>query len=156
MSTFEINELVDRQHIADVLALYCERLDEYDISAMAAVFTEDVVTDYGAGRGGTVVGREAVRQRIGDAQAEFRRTSHQLGQSRVIITGESAEAVTYVTAWHEWPDGRQAALRLRYLDRLRRQTDGRWLIAQRRVEALGVEGFDGVTWNWVERRAPQG
>ena len=149
-----LDELVDRQRIADVLARYCEALDEYDIDAVASTFTDDVVTDYGEGRGGRVVGRAAVRSRIAAGQASFRRTAHQLGQSRVRIDGDRAHATTYVTAWHEWHDGRQEALRLRYVDVLRRVAADSWLIAERRVEAMGVEGFEGTEWSWVERRAP--
>ena len=153
-SMTSLDELLDRQRIADVLARYCEALDEYDIDAVASTFTEDVVTDYGAGRGGPVVGRAAVRARIAAGQASFRRTAHQLGQTRVRIDGDRADATTYVTAWHEWQDGRQEALRLRYVDVLRRATPDSWLIAERRVEAMGVEGFEGTEWRWVERRAP--
>ena len=39
----------DRAAIAEVMALYCERVDEYDIDAVAALFTPDCVTDYGPG-----------------------------------------------------------------------------------------------------------
>lgn len=143
--------LADRQAISDLLALHCERLDEYDMDAVAMTLTEDVITDYGPGRGGRVVGRDAVRERIAGGQAQFRRTSHQLGQSRVTIDGDLANAVTYVTAWHEWHDGRQEPLRLRYVDQLRRTASGSWLIGQRRVEAMGVEGFEGTEWVWVSR-----
>ena len=123
---------------------------------MAATFAEDAVTDYGAGRGGRVEGRAAIRARIAAGQAEFRRTAHVLGQSLVEIQGHRAEGVTYVTAWHEWHDGRQAALRLRYIDVFRRDEGRRWLIAERRVEAMGVEGFEGTEWNWVARAHPGG
>ena len=53
-----LRELMDRQRIAEVIARYCERLDEYDIDGVVTTFTEDVVTDYGAGRGGEVSTRE--------------------------------------------------------------------------------------------------
>ena len=100
-------------------------------------------------------GRDAIRARIASGQAEFRRTAHVLGQSLVEIEGHHAEGVTYVTAWHEWPDGRQDALRLRYVDVFRRDEGRRWLIAERRVEAMGVEGFEGTEWNWVTRAEPE-
>ena len=151
----ELDELLDRQAIADLLATYCQTLDEYDLDGMAGTFAEDAVTDYGAGRGGRVEGRDAIRARIAAGQAEFRRTAHVLGQSLVEIEGHRAEGVTYVTAWHEWPDGRQDALRLRYVDVFRRDEGRRWLITERRVEAMGVEGFEGTEWNWVTRSAPE-
>ncbi len=145
--------LLDRAAITDLLALYCERIDEYDIDGMAELFTEDCTTDYGPGRGGPVAGREAVRERIARGQAEFRRTHHQLGQSRIEIEGGTASALTYVTAWHEHRDGARSCVRLRYVDELRRGPQG-WLIASRRVEAAGVEGMEGVQWAWVPRHPP--
>jgi len=148
-----LRELLDRQQIADLLARYCERLDEYDIEEVAATFTHNAITDYGPGRGGEVVGRRQIAERIADGQASFRRTAHQLGQSIVTIDGDQATATTYVTAWHEWRDDRQEALRLRYIDQLVRTTDG-WLIAHRRLEAMGVEGFAGAEWTWVQRAEP--
>jgi hypothetical protein len=148
-----LRELLDRQQIGDLLARYCERLDEYDIEGVAATFTGDAITDYGPGRGGEVVGRPQIATRIADGQASFRRTAHQLGQSLVTIDGDRADATTYVTAWHEWRDDRQEALRLRYIDRLVRTDEG-WLIAHRRLEAMGVEGFAGTAWTWVQRAEP--
>lgn len=148
--------LADRQAIQDLLAEYCERLDEYDLDGVAATFTENVVTDYGPGRGGRVVGRAEVRARIAGGQAVFRHTCHQLGQTRITLgpAPDEASGVTYVTAWHERFDDTRDTLRLRYLDRFRRQPYGQWLIAERRIEVMGVEGFPGVEWAWVARRPP--
>ena len=79
------SDIRDRLAIADVLAAFCERVDEYDIPGLAEVFTEDCFTDYGPGRGGPVSGLAEVQARIARGQAEFRRTHHQLGQSRVTV-----------------------------------------------------------------------
>jgi len=143
----------DRAAIADVLAAFCERVDEYDIAGLADVFTEDCSTDYGPGRGGPVAGRAAVLARIARGQAEFRRTHHQLGQSRVTLDGDSATAVTYVTATHEHRDGARSRVHLRYLDRLRRTPEG-WRIAERRAHAAVVEGMADTAWVWVPRGEP--
>lgn len=143
----------DRFEIADLLARYCEHLDEYDIDGVAETFTEDVVTDYGPGRGGPVAGRRAVADRIARGQAAFRRTHHQLGQSRLELEGDEARGVTYVTAWHERFDGTRDTLYLRYVDRFRRTADG-WRIAERIVLVDGAVGFEGVAWVWAPRRAP--
>jgi uncharacterized protein (TIGR02246 family) len=149
----QLTETRDRLAIADVLAAFCERVDEYDIAGLAEVFTEDCSTDYGPGRGGPVSGRTQVLARIARGQAEFRRTHHQLGQSRVRLTGDEATAVTYVTATHEHRDGARSRVHLRYLDLLRR-TDGGWRIAERRAEAAVVEGMPGTEWVWVSRAEP--
>ncbi|GAA1866536.1 nuclear transport factor 2 family protein [Pseudonocardia ailaonensis] len=147
--------LEDRAAIADLQALYCERVDEYDIDAVAALFTDDCVTDYGPGRGGLVTGRKNVRDRIADGQAQFRRTHHQLGQSRVEFDAENpdrATAVTYVTASHEEWEGRQWRAHLRYLDVLARTTEG-WRLAERRVHAAVIENRPEISWEWVPRQS---
>lgn len=147
--------LPQRAAIADVLATFCERIDEYDYLGAAAVFAEDCLVDYGAGRGGPVYGRAACAERFRKGQAEFRLTHHQLGQIRVVVDagGERAGAITYITAWHEdWAGGR-SVVRLRYLDTFTRTPEG-WQIAERQVHAAGIEGFEGVQWNWVPRARP--
>jgi ketosteroid isomerase-like protein len=152
-----VNEFADRLAIADLQALYCERLDEYDIDAVAALFTEDCRTDYGPGRGGPVAGRAAVRARIAAGQAQFRRTHHQLGQIRVTFRPgdpRRADAVTYVTASHEEWDGTRWRAHLRYVDELRRDGNA-WLIESRQVLAALVDGRPEITWTWVSRRPPE-
>lgn len=148
--------LEDRAAIADTMARYCERVDEYDIDAVATLFTADCVTDYGPGRGGLVTGRAAVRDRIAAGQAQFRRTHHQLGQSLVTFDTDDpdrATAVTYVTASHEEWEGRQWRAHLRYLDVLARSPEG-WLLAERRVHAAVIENRPEIAWEWVPRRTP--
>ncbi|NWJ72627.1 nuclear transport factor 2 family protein [Pseudonocardia sp. ICBG1122] len=143
----------DRQAIADLQSLYCERLDEYDIDAVAALFTPDCTTDYGPGRGGEVRGRDAVRDRIAAGQAGFRHTHHQLGQSRIVFTSDDrADGVTLVTATHEERDGQVWRAHLRYVDELC-ALDGVWLLASRRVHAAVVEGGPDIAWNRVHRLA---
>jgi uncharacterized protein (TIGR02246 family) len=151
--TDRLQELLDRERIRDLLARYCERLDEYDIDGVAACFTEDAVTDYGAGRGGEIRGREAIATRIRQGQAPFRRTHHQLGQIRIRLTGDHAETTSYQMTWHELESGKTDLVCLRYLDRLERREE-EWLIAYRRVEVTLVDGFEGVEWTWVDRRRP--
>jgi ketosteroid isomerase-like protein len=138
-----------------LLARYCECVDRYDLDGVAATFTDDAVTDYGPGRGGEVAGREAIRERIGRGQAEFRRTHHQLGQTLLEEEGKGAlTATTYVTATHERWAGEHETACLRYVDRLVAGDDGEWRIASRRVEASVVDGFAGVPWAWVPRAQP--
>lgn len=147
------DELLERQRICDLLARYCERLDEYDIDGVAACFSEDAVTDYGAGRGGEVKGREAIAARIAKGQAVFRRTHHHLGQIRVRLDGDRAESTSYQMTWHELQSGKKDLVCLRYLDGLQK-IDGQWLISHRRVEVTLVDGFEGTEWSWVARRQP--
>lgn len=153
MTRTTIAALTDRLDIEDVLARYCERLDEYDIPGVAACFAADAVADYGPGRGGEIHGRDALVARIAAGQAAFRRTHHQLGQIRITLDGDAAQSLAYVTAWHERFTGEREIVCLRYRDALRRAADG-WCIARREIEVAFVEGFPGVEWNWVRRAPP--
>lgn len=151
-----LRELADRTAIAELLAVYCERVDEYDIDGVAALFTGDCLTDYGPGRGGPVTGRSAVRERIAAGQAQFRRTHHQLGQSVIRfdqVSPDRADGITYVTATHEEWDGTFWRAHLRYVDELVCSGES-WLIAVRRVQAAVIEGKPAIPWNWVPRLLP--
>jgi SnoaL-like domain len=153
--TAALQALLDEAAIRDLLARYCERLDEYDMPGVGACLAEHAVADYGPGRGGPLAGREAVLQRIAAGQSAFRRTHHQLGQVRIALLGSTADSLAYVTAWHEGFDGRREIVCLRYVDHLQRGSDA-WLIARRVIEVAYVEGFPGVEWTWVRRQPPPG
>ena len=140
-----------RASIRALLTEYTILVDHYDIDGVVALFIDDCVTDYGPGRGGMVIGRNNVRDRIRRGQAEFRLTHHQHGQMRITVETGTAEALSYLTAWHERWNGSRERVYMRYLDRLVETTDG-WRIAERKVVVSGVEGFEGVEWAWVERQ----
>ena len=141
------------ERIRDLLARYCECLDEYDIDGVSRCFSEDAVADYGAGRGGRINGRAAIAERIASGQKAFRRTHHQLGQIRIRLDGDTAETSSYQMTWHELKSGKKDLVCLRYIDRLQK-TDDHWQISFRRVEVTLVDGFDGVEWSWVKRMSP--
>lgn len=148
--------LEDRAEITDLLVKYCEKLDEYDIDAVGEVFTDDYVFDSGVGNGGPKQGKDVIipaqKQRMG----RWRRTHHQLGQSRIEFDGpDKAHGVTYVIAWHENWEGGVCTGRLRYVDEFVRQ-DGRWLISRREIVELGTEGVPERTWNPLDRKKPEG
>ena len=149
----QLEALLHRRAIEDLLAHYCDRLDAYDIDEVASTFAPGARTDYGPGRGGVVIGREAIRDRIASGQAAFRRTHHQLGHSTIAVDGMRATALTAALTWHERWSGEQELLALRYIDELALGDDA-WLITSRRVEVSMVEGFEGTTWHWWPRQRP--
>ena len=154
MTTDDLRWLRDRIEIQELLARYCDRLDAHDLDAVAATFTEDARSNYGPGRGGDVVGRAAIRDRIARGQSVFRHTHHQVGHSTITIDGDTATGTAAVLTWHERFNGVRELLALRYVDGYRR-VDDTWLISFRRVDVSVVEGFDGTEWNWWQRRSPE-
>jgi len=151
------DSLAERAAVFDVVARFCERVDEYDYVGAAAAFTEDCFIDYGPGRGGPLHGRDAFAERLRTGQGQFRLTHHHLGQSRINVDASrtTADATTYVTAWHEDWAGARSTVRLRYVDTFVLTGQG-WLMSSRRVHAAGVDGFlEDVDWNWVPRAKPE-
>jgi ketosteroid isomerase-like protein len=154
MTTDDVRWLKDQVEITELLARYCDRLDAHDLEGVMATFTDDARTDYGPGRGGDVVGRPAIRERIARGQSVFRRTHHQVGHSTITIDGDRGTGVSAALTGHERFSGEQELLALRYLDDYAR-VDGQWLISLRRVEISLVQGFAGTEWNWWPRRGPE-
>jgi ketosteroid isomerase-like protein len=150
----QLQALLDKQAIAEVLFSYCANLDRMDLAALAELFTEDCVVDYGPEPRLQSHGADGLRRDLA-RMWRWARTSHHL--SNVVITidgdGQHALASSYVIAWHERPDGSTATMMGQYKDRLVR--DGaRWRIASRRQELNGNDaGFD-VNINRFQRLSP--
>jgi ketosteroid isomerase-like protein len=151
-----LSDLADRQAITDVLHAYCAHLDKMDLGALAALFTVDCFVDYGPQPSLQSRGSEALRRDL-ERMWRWSRTSHHLSNVVVELAPDrsTAEATSYVLAWHERPDGSTATMMGRYEDHLVRH-EGRWLIARRRQLLLGNDaGFD-VNINRFERLARPG
>ena len=147
----QLQELLDKQAIAEVLFAYCAHLDRMDLEALAALFTEDCVVDYGPEARLQSHGADGLRRDLA-RMWRWSRTSHHLSNIVVRLEGDGQYAVasSYVIAWHERPDGPTATMMGQYQDRLVR-VDGRWRIASRRQELTGNDaGFD-VNINRFER-----
>ncbi len=146
-----LGELLDKQAITEVLYAYCAHLDRMDLDALAALFTDDCVVEYGPEPRLQSHGAAGLRRDLA-RMWRWARTSHHL--SNVMVTLEDdrvhAGATSYVLAWHERPDGSTATMMGQYRDRLVRE-GGRWRISRRRQELTGNDaGFD-VNINRFER-----
>ncbi len=150
-----VNELYEKQAITEILYSYCALLDKMDLDALASLFTEDCTVDYGPETHLRSSGAAGLRRDL-TRMWRWARTSHHL--SNVLVTldpgRDSANALSYVLAWHERPDGSTATMMGQYEDRLVRCPDGRWRISFRRQLLTGNDsGFD-VNINRFERFPP--
>jgi ketosteroid isomerase-like protein len=119
--------LADRAAIADLAHAYCRALDEMDLGAIPALFSEDCIVSYAPrleSRSAARLAEDLVRL------WRWRRTSHHLSDIIVGMKGDRAEAESCVLARHEAPHGRAATLFGQYRDRLVRTAQG-WCIASR-------------------------
>ena len=150
-----IELLIIRSELIDLLAEYCECVDDNKLYGLYNVFTPDCVTDYGEGRGGRVVGAQALIDRIQSVLDGCSRTHHQIGQQRVKPRTDGGwDVVTYALAWHELLSGDIGESHVRYVDRVVRGDGGKWQIAERRLVTLGLEGaFRGINYRMLDRGA---
>ncbi len=153
MSDERIQQLLDRQEIAELLIEYCRALDLMDLEALARVFTEDCFVEYGPedrlrSRGSAGVAKSLERM------WRWARTSHHLSNVQVTFAGrDRAVSTSYVWAWHERPDGSTAGVWGQYHDRLVR-TSGGWRIAERRMLMNGSDSGFKVNLHRVQRAPP--
>ncbi len=127
-----LQELLDRQEIARLLARYAHACDRCDGEAMAAVYWPDSWDDHGRDQAS---GPDFARLMTGEIIPRTCETlSHLLGQSLIEIDGDRAGAETYYLAVTRslGKDGEPRCNQLggRYVDRLERR-GGEWRIEHR-------------------------
>lgn len=125
----DMTELADRIAIAETLALYCRGIDRCDAEQLAAVFTADARIDYGDGPKSPGETIPSLMAGLG----AMRLTQHNIGNTVMRLSGETARAETNCVALHliPTPEGEiELTVGGRYLDRLVKR-EGRWRIAER-------------------------
>lgn len=145
----------DHRAVGDLLHAYAWHFDRAEAEAVAALFTEDAVIDYGP-EVEPIHGRAAVAPRIALGLREvFAATSHHVSNVAVTADGASGAWLTaYVHAWHRCvggaPDG---WLWGQYRCRAAR-VDGTWRLAALTLHAAGTIDFHRATMHPIGRTAP--
>jgi hypothetical protein len=156
----DMTELADRLAIAETLALYCRGIDRCDAEQLAAVFTPDALIDYGDGARPIAEVIPGLMAGLG----AMRLTQHNISNTVMRITGDSAKAETNCVALHliPAPEGEvELVVGGRYLDTLVKR-DGRWRIAERLYvmdwnrSALATKQLEGGLFDGLQRRGARG
>ena len=136
----DIQYLMDRAAIHDLLARYFQGLDRCNPEQVRSCFTDDVQAHYD--QRPTTRGIEALMDGFHTfkrmAEGRMKVTTHFMGNLNISrLEGDVAEtetnAVAFLVAPGEGPEeseGQVAMRSLRYIDRMRRQQDG-WRISDR-------------------------
>lgn len=140
-----LQELEDRLAITDVLYQYATGLDSRDWDQLARCFTKDGVADF-LEFGGVNEGREAIVALCSGVLAGLDSSQHLIGNPRVRLDGDRAEADCYFQAQHFLTSpagGNTYSVGGRYADRLRR-TEAGWQIEHRTLLCDWQDGNAGV------------
>jgi ketosteroid isomerase-like protein len=153
-TTSLVQELADRQAIADLIFAYCLHFDNNEPEAVAALFTDDAVVDYGP-EASTIVGADAIATTIAvGLEKTFLATSHHVSNIQITFDGaDRARSVSYLYAWHRYVDGSpDGELWGRYRHSFVR-TDSSWRISGLLLEAAGTVDFHRTRMHPIGRRA---
>lgn len=126
----------DRQDITDVLIRYASGIDRRDWPLFRTVFTDDCELDYGDI--GTWHGADTVTEFMDRAHAPAGHTLHRLSNFAITVTGDTAEARTYIDALIFAQDNASAVHAVGFYDDELVRTDAGWRIARRRFTTVRV------------------
>lgn len=151
-----VRELTDRAAITEVLHTYARLVDERDFAAVAGVFTDDCLAEYGLRETDTLHSSAAVVAWLTEQLRDGTATSHHISNVQISFSdADHAATTSYVYAWHGATGATADPVVLaRYADSFKRVSTG-WRIARRRMFAHGLVGFpDGILRPLSRRPAP--
>lgn len=129
----------DRHEIEQQMFRYARATDWLQTQNHRLVFADDCV--FATPHSGDLFGPDAVVDYMDRVLPQFEATQHLIGNIAIEFTGDdTATAVSYVRAWHRYPDPQKPDLILwgEYHDRWER-IGGTWRIRERRVLEAGIE-----------------
>jgi ketosteroid isomerase-like protein len=127
--SLDIEELLAREEIRDVMRRYVRGVDRYDLDAIRSCYHADATDERGPYQGdvdGFIAYLDSDR-----GLRMFSRTTHSVTDHAVAVDGDSATCESVTIAHHRLPE-EHYLVGLRYLDLFARR-DGEWRIARRKV-----------------------
>jgi ketosteroid isomerase-like protein len=139
-SAVQLQELLDRQAIADCVHRYARGIDRQDVDLVVSCYHPDAIDDHGSFVGsGRELAEWAFERKKGELASQNHITTH-----NVELNGDTAHGETYHLSTSRAPSGIVRYASRRYIDRFERR-DGEWRIAARlcMVESvIEVQGED--------------
>jgi len=142
VSSNQLQALVDKQEIHELLMRYCRGVDRCDRDLIAATYHPDATVDHGffraSGADAPDIILELVRHSSGGGM-------HMIGNELVELDGNTAYCESYFITFESFESGSSVSTYLRgarYVDRMERR-NGEWKIANRAV-VHEVGRFDPV------------
>jgi hypothetical protein len=126
----DVQVLLDRQAIADVVLRYCRGIDRLDLELVRGCYHPDATDEHGTFTGT----RDEYVDWVVGILGRFTGTMHVVANQLIEVDGDRAQSETYGVAYH-WgepldDERRNFTTGFRYVDRFERR-DGEWRIARR-------------------------
>ncbi|HEX3898929.1 MAG TPA: nuclear transport factor 2 family protein [Mycobacteriales bacterium] len=133
MSTPDLQAVVDRLEIQDLISRYPVFVDDKQLDSLDGLFTADARLDF-TSFGGPQAGLGEVKEFLTASLGMFASTQHMMGLPMITLNGDTATAKTscHNPMVMEGPDGKRQAwlIGLWYDDEFAKSADG-WRIASR-------------------------
>lgn len=123
----EVQALLDKQAIWEVLCRYCRGVDRGDVALIQSVYHDDATDDHGIWKGS---GRDFATW-IVEALKDTVQCQHLIGNCLIELDGDIAHAETYCCSINDTGQDFQT-VHNRYIDRFEKR-GGEWKIAHRLV-----------------------
>jgi ketosteroid isomerase-like protein len=127
-------KLLAKDEIRDLVLLYSRGVDRKDIALLRDLYTADATDTHGDSFDGPAAAYCDFLER---SLPHMPYSGHHVCNHLIEVDGDQGEGEVYAIAWHVIPDRRGGHVHdvrlVRYLDRYRRDDDGRWRFAKRVV-----------------------
>jgi len=138
----QINQMLDKQAITDLLYAYCNAADRHDNEKMRSLYHEDAVDDHGAFFKGAAMD---FIDHLPDIQKNMQILHHNLTTINIALDGDYAEGEVYVLAFH------QVATEEGAIDVL---IGGRYLDKYEKRQGIWKFSYKAVLADWVKISEP--
>lgn len=126
--------LIAKEQIRELVLLYSRGVDRKDPALLRTLYTEDATDTHDDTFDGSA---EDYVRFLESAFPYMRYSGHHVCNHLISVDGDEGEGEVYAIAYHLIPDGQGGWIEdfmcVRYIDRYRKESDGRWRFAQRVV-----------------------
>lgn len=129
-----LETLIAKDAIRELAMLYSRGVDRKDPVLLRTLYTADATDTHGDSFDG---GAEDYVQFLERSMPYMRYSGHHICNHLISVDGDTGEGEVYAIAWHIIPDKSggwiEDTMCCRYIDRYRKEADGRWRFAKRVV-----------------------
>jgi ketosteroid isomerase-like protein len=130
----KLQQLLDKEEIRELALLYSRGVDRKDPELLRDLYTADATDTHGHSFDG---GAEEYVQFLEKSFPYMKYSGHHICNHLISVDGDEGNGEVYALAYHYIPDGQGGAMEdlmaVRYVDRYRRESDGKWRFARRIV-----------------------